>query len=752
MITSVGQLLINETLPEDLRDYSRVLDKKSIKALFHDIAVKYPDQYKDIAAKLISIAGESATRTGASLSLDDLKAPPERAELIAKLKADVAKLASNTKLPRQERNKRIAESILKNSAKIQSTVYDAAVKSGNRLAQHVASGSRGNAGQFNSIVGALGPVSGPGGHTLPIPVTRSFSEGLSPAEYWATTYGARKGLVAVKFATRDAGYLCLDEDTEVRMADFSTKKIKDIIVGDYVLGADKSGNTFKSEVTSVFNNGEKEVFSFRFYSARHNLEIRATKEHKVLAKTGENIEITPLGDIAEHSHITEHSEYKLLVAYYSDFPNFFEGKFQRYSLVGIRKTFDIEVNNEDHLFVLANGAIVSNSKQFNQAVHRLVVTEEDCETANGVEITPDSENIGSVLARDTSLYPKGTVLTPKKLKDLKSSGEKVYVRSVMTCQSHAGVCSKCSGVRSSGHFPAIGDNIGIPASSALSEKLTQGSISAKHTAAGAQKVSGFDYINQLVQVPKVYAGGSAHADIDGFVTNIEKAPQGGHFIYIGDHEHYSPKDQDLLVKVGDEIEAGDMLSDGVPNPGEIVRHKGIGEGRKYLSELLKRAYEEGGMSANRRNTEVVARALINHVVINQPNDTYTALPGDVVEYDAMARNYTPREGSENLSLSKAAGKYLESPVLHYSIGTRITPRVVKTLKDAKINNVLAHTSEPGFEPEQQRASESLALRPDWLQQMAGSHLKANLLKSVQTGTSSDLKDVSFIPKLITGTF
>ena len=65
METTVGQLLVNESLPEDLRDYERVLDNKSIAALLQQVAEKYPDRYREVAKNLSDAGRDAAYTTGA---------------------------------------------------------------------------------------------------------------------------------------------------------------------------------------------------------------------------------------------------------------------------------------------------------------------------------------------------------------------------------------------------------------------------------------------------------------------------------------------------------------------------------------------------------------------------------------------------------------------------------------------------------------------------------------------------------------
>jgi len=277
------------------------------------------------------------------------------------------------------------------------------------------------------------------------------------------------------------------------------------------------------------------------------------------------------------------------------------------------------------------------------------------------------------------------------------------------------------------------------------------SNSAKHSGgvAGSEKaVSGFDYINQLIQVPKKFKGGAAHAQVDGIVSRIEEAPAGGKYVVINNEKHYVGPDFSLKVKRGDEIEAGDVLSEGIPNPSEVVRHKGVGEGRRYFTQAFRQAMHEAGIHASRRNVELLGRGLIDHVRMTDEYDQY--VPDDVVPYSALEHRWQPREGSRRVPYKQAVGKYLERPVLHYTIGTKIRKSMLKDFEDFGVEELETHDEPPPFEPEMIRGMYSVQHDPDWMTRMYGSGQKKSLLSAVHRGGTSDELGTSFVPGLARG--
>jgi hypothetical protein len=261
-------------------------------------------------------------------------------------------------------------------------------------------------------------------------------------------------------------------------------------------------------------------------------------------------------------------------------------------------------------------------------------------------------------------------------------------------------------------------------------------------------VSGFKLIDQLVSIPQEFPGGAAHAQKDGKVESVEPAAQGGHYVTVGGEPHYVPHGRDITAKVGDEVEAGDPLSEGVPNPAELVKHKGVGEGRRRFVELFRQTAANASTILHRRNVELLARGLINHVRLTEESGDH--VPGDVVPYHTLAASYEPRPGHEAVALKAALGKYLERPVLHYSIGTQVKRSHLPVLERHGVHQLTVHAEPPPFEPVMLRSQDTLAADPDWMTQMLGSNLEKHLLHAAHTGAISDRTGSSFVPALAEG--
>ena len=273
---------------------------------------------------------------------------------------------------------------------------------------------------------------------------------------------------------------------------------------------------------------------------------------------------------------------------------------------------------------------------------------------------------------------------------------------------------------------------------------------------GKGEYQGFEMITSLAKVPKVFPDRATLSTVDGTVSKIEDAPQGGKYVFVTEQNgeekrHYVAPGYDIDVKVGDEMEAGDQISDGVIDPSELVKYKGIGEARKYWASRFTKAMRDSGMPANRRNAEVLARTIMNTVKLENEDEAGEGLPGDVLTYTAWSTGYKPRKSSTFAPPTVASiGKYLEQPVLHYTIGTRITPSVIKTMKKFKVDRMMVNDTRPEVEPFMERIEDSNAEKKDWMARLGTTYLKSRLMEDVARGAESHLHSTEPYPGIAKG--
>jgi hypothetical protein len=606
MKTTIGQILVNDQLPEDMRAYGRTWDQNTTKDIFRELAEKHPDDYADVARKLTNVSREAAYLTGgASFGLRHLRAPPSVRESRIRLTRKIQNILDDPRLDQAKKNDEIVKVADAERTHLLETVPKETFAANNPLAMQVKSGARGSASGLLRLLSGDILYLDHKENVIPLAIQRSYSEGLTPADYWAATFGARKGLIDIKLNTGETGYL---------------------------------------------------------------------------------------------------------------------------------------------------------AKQLAQVSHRLITTaiDDDNEpaTIRGMPVdTADTDNVGALLSAPAGGYPRNTILTPKILAELRSRKiPQILVRSPMVGGPEGGgVYSRDVGVREKGTLAPLGDMVGLAASQSVGERLTQTMLGSKHVGGVKRKATaqGFEAVNQILQVPKHYPGGATHATVDGVVDRIDPAPAGGTNVTIGGEGHFVAPDAVLKVKKGDTVEAGDVLSDGLPNPAEVVKHKGIGEGRRYFMHLLTNTLRDSGLPVHRRNVELLSRGLINYVEMTDEDDEH--VPGDVLPYSQLERSWKPRHGAELSDLRQATGKYLEHPVLHYSIGTQIRPSMLPQFKQFGVKNVLVHTDPPPFVPTMIRAETAIQEDPDFITRLFGSGQKKTLLDAAHRGGVSDIGGSSFVPAQAVGT-
>jgi hypothetical protein len=272
-------------------------------------------------------------------------------------------------------------------------------------------------------------------------------------------------------------------------------------------------------------------------------------------------------------------------------------------------------------------------------------------------------------------------------------------------------------------------------------------------AAGADKrYAGFAVINQFVQTPDTFPDKAVLSKIDGQVSSVTEAPQGGYYVTVDNEPHYVAPGYPVTVKVGDRVEAGDTMSDGLPDPGEVVELRGLGEGRKYYADKLKQLLDDSGMEADRRNTELMSRASLDHLQITDVKEDDEYLPDDVVSYSYFSNRYTPPKDTGKYKVDKAIGTYLQSPALHYTIGTKITPKIATHLKSSGFGEIFTSPESPTFKPHMVRLRAATHHGDDWLASMHTSYLKKQLGDSAIRGEDSNVeKNIHFAPRLAIGT-
>lgn len=230
--TTLGRALFNEALPADYPYIEAVADKGQISAIVNDLAERYPKVEVAAALDRIKDAGfHWATRSGVTVALSDVLTPPSKRSIIEGYEKQAAKVQSQFEkglTTDAERRQELIEIWNKATAEVAKAMEDN-MPENNTINRMVTSGARGNWMQVRQIAGMRGLVSNPKGEIIPRPIISSYREGLSVAEYFIATHGARKGLADTALRTADSGYLTrrlvdVSQDVIIREDDCGTSK------------------------------------------------------------------------------------------------------------------------------------------------------------------------------------------------------------------------------------------------------------------------------------------------------------------------------------------------------------------------------------------------------------------------------------------------------------------------------------------------------------------------------------------------
>ncbi|SFB18541.1 DNA-directed RNA polymerase subunit beta' [Acetitomaculum ruminis DSM 5522] len=528
IVTTVGKLLFNEILPQDLGYVDRsipenefvlevdfLVKKKELKQILEKVinnhgATKTAEVLDDVK----SIGYKFSTRAAMTVSISDMTVPPEKPEMIKKAQDTVDKITRNFKrglITDEERYKEVVETWKKTDDDLTKVLLEGFDKY-NNIKMMADSGARGSDKQIKQLAGMRGLMADTTGRTIELPIKSNFREGLDVLEYFMSAHGARKGLSDTALRTADSGYLTR------RLVDVS----QELIISQ--IDCVEEGEEIPGMYVTAFMDGKEEIES---------LQERIT------------------------------------------------GRYACDNLVD------------------ANGNIIVKANHI---------------------ITPN--RAAEVMAKGVD--ENGNPLT------------KVKIRTILTCRSHNGICAKCYGANmATGEAVQVGEAVGIIAAQSIGEPGTQLTMRTFHTGgvAGDDITQGLPRVEELFEARKPkglaiiseFAGKVEIRDIkkkrEVVVTNNETGDSKAYLIPFGSR---------IKVFDGDEIEAGDELTEGSVNPHDILKIKGIRAVQDYMLREVQRVYRLQGVEINDKHIEVIVRQMLKKVRVEDNGDT-EFLPGTLVD-------------------------------------------------------------------------------------------------------------------------
>ncbi len=506
--TTVGRIIYNKGIPQDLGFVDRtnpendfepeinfVVNKKKLGKIIEKSINKYGLNRSAELLDYIKATGfKYSTTGGITVSIEDIKVPEAKKEILAKAQADVDNVLKQYKrglITEDERYQSVIKIWEKATDDVKNAMKDTFTPL-NPMFMMSDSGARGNLDQLKQIAGMRGLMASTTGKTVEIPIKSSFREGLDALEYFISAHGARKGLSDTALRTADSGYLTR------RLVDVS----QDIIVREHDCG------------------------------------------------THDGITLTAIKD---GNQVIESLQERLI---------------GRYPL-------------------------------------------EDIKNPTTGEIIVDTNTMISDKIAD---------------KIVEAGIEEVRVRSVFGCRTKYGVCSKCYGMALSNREEVnIGETVGIIAAQSIGEpgtQLTMRTIHSGGVAGVADITQGLPRVEELFEARKP-KGLAIVAEIDGVVKIAEDKKRKTISVTSKDdsRSYVIPFGSKLKVKDGEEVLAGQPLTEGSINPNELLAIKGPEGVYNYLVQEVQKVYRNQGVDINDKHIEVIGRQMLKKVRVEDNGDT-----------------------------------------------------------------------------------------------------------------------------------
>jgi len=248
--TTVGRIVFNRILPEDMEFVNEKIDKKLLSNIVAEVYRKYGIHRTVKALDAIKDAGfEYATKYGVSIGMTDILVPDEKEMIVSKNKKIVEEIIGQYQLgviTDEERYNKIIDLWTTAGEEISNIMFEKLRRDQdgfNPVYMMIDSGARGSKQQVRQLAGMRGLMAKPSGEIIELPITSNFREGLTILEYFISTHGARKGLADTALKTADAGYLTrrlvdVSQDVIITLDDCGTMNgvaIEALMEGDEII-------------------------------------------------------------------------------------------------------------------------------------------------------------------------------------------------------------------------------------------------------------------------------------------------------------------------------------------------------------------------------------------------------------------------------------------------------------------------------------------------------------------------------------
>lgn len=699
--TSVGRLMTNEFLPEEVPYVNDVWGKKKLRDIIGDVisgcGVARTAQFLD---DIKNLGYYMAFKGGLSFNLSDVLIPKEKEALIKEGDSEVEQITANYSMgfiTYNERYNQIIDTWTHINNKLSKTLIDQLASDNdgfNSVYMMMDSGARGSKEQIRQLSGMRGLMAKPqksgsdGGQTIENPILSNFKEGLSVLEYFISTHGARKGLADTALKTADAGYLTR------RLVDVS----HDVIVNEEDCG------TLRGLVCTELKNNEEVIASLyeRILGRVSVHDIIHPITGEMIIKAGDEIredvatliQESPIESVEIRSVLTCESKKGVCGKCYGR--NLATGRMvQKGEVVGVTAAQSIgEPGTQLTLRTFHVGGIASNIATENSLISKYDGLLEIDELRSVESAVDKCQVVVSRLAELRIVDPHTKIVLHTHNIPY---GSKLYFNNGDTVKKgdkiiewdpfNAVIVSEVAGKISFEHMienitfkiesdETTGlkekiiieskDKTKVPEAAILDSKKNSLKTYSLPLGAHVVKEEG-DEIRTgevLVKIPRAVGktgditGGlprvtelfearnpsnpAVVSEIDGEVA-FGKIKRGNREVTVtsklGETKKYMvPLSKQLLVQENDYVRAGMPLSDGATTPADILAIKGPTAVQEYIVNEVQDVYRLQGVKINDKHFEVIVRQMMRKVEIVDPGDTRFLEQQVVDKLDVMEEN------------------------------------------------------------------------------------------------------------------
>ena len=569
VITTVGRVIFNEILPDRLRFNNKQMKRSELRRLVDECyRLLGPTETAHLVDGIKSVGFEFATRGGMTIGLFDIEIPSDKAARLATADKQVDDIDRQFQRGLITDDERYEQvvTVWQRTTSEMSDAMMAGLDPFGAVTMMTNSGARGNKGNIGQLGAMRGLMADPSGRIIDVPVRSNFREGMTVLEYFISTHGARKGLADTALRTADSGYLTR------RLVDVA----QDVITREDDCGTEEGSWITRTESVEIAGN-EEGAFGRRLVGRLAAAPIVDPRSKGKVVIVERNDQITEekaaaldeagIDEVLVRSPLTCEARYGVCRLCYG--------------------------RNLATGFLVASGEAVG-----------IIAAQSIGEP--GTQLTMRTFHTGGVAGLDiTAGLPRVEELFEARVPKGKAEISHIdgVVEIVRDGQTRVKVTSRES-YDTSLAIPAGAELLAAPGDAVEANQLI---------ARGEGKDSQLD-----VQSP---VKGFLVADGDGLAIRAED---------VVEREYVIPHNAKLKVENGQEIRAGDAITDGPINPQEYLDTRGKDAVQRYLVKEVQKVYRSQGVTINDKHIEIIVRQMLRKVRIDQPGDV-DLLPTELID-------------------------------------------------------------------------------------------------------------------------